>query len=169
MHVDFADPVLNDRKILLFGPIDQRAAEVVIREFLYLDGKSHEPIDFYLKSPGGDMQYSFAIEQTMRLLRSRVNTYALSECNSGGAVLLAAGTGKRSALHGTMIVIHGIAFHGNKPPPVYTAGMQDIYTEFWRKHTRLPQSWRPLPFDSLHILTAEHALEYGVVDEVVGK
>jgi ATP-dependent Clp protease protease subunit len=169
MRVDFTDPVLNSRKILLFGPIDQRAAEVTIQELLFLDGKGHDPIDLFLETPGGEMQYGWAIQQTMSLIHSPVNTYALSECNSAGAVLLAAGTGKRYALHGTLIVIHGMAFHGNKPPPVYVTDFQDSYTDFWRKRARLPQSWLPLPFDSLHFLTAEQALQYGIVDEVVGK
>jgi hypothetical protein len=43
-HVDYKDPVLNQRQILLIGPIDQRAAEVTIQKLLFLDGKSHNPI-----------------------------------------------------------------------------------------------------------------------------
>ena len=140
VRVDFTDPVLNSRKILLFGPIDQRAAEAMIQKLLFLDSKGHDPIDLFLETPGGEMQYVWAIQQTMSLIHSPVNTYALSECNSGGAVLLAAGTGKRYALHGALIVIHGMAFHGNKPPAVYVTDFQDSYTDFWRKRARFPQS-----------------------------
>ena len=167
-RVDFADPVLNHRQILLFGAIDQRAAEVTIQKLLFLDSKGHEPIDLFLQTPGGELKYAFAIEQTMRLVQSRVNTYALSECNSGGAMLLAAGTGKRHAFHGAVIVIHGLMV-GGKPPPGFVEQIQDAYTDFWRKRSRLPQSWLPLPFNSLHILSAERALEYGIVDEVVDR
>lgn len=167
-QVHFGDPVLNDRKILLFGPIDQRAAELTIQKLLYLDGHGHEPIDLFLQTPGGEVKYAMAIAQTMRLLRSPVNTYALSECNSGGVVLLAAGTGKRHAFHGAVIVVHGLVI-GGKPPQAYAELVENSYTEFWRKRTRLPESWLPLPLNSLHILSAEQALQYGIVDDVVGQ
>lgn len=167
-RVDFADPVLNSRKILLFGPIDQRAAEVTIQKLLFLESKGHDPIDLFLETPGGDMKYAWAIMQVMRHLQSPVDTYALSECNSGGAMLLAAGTGKRHAFRGAVILIYGLAVRG-KPPADYVADLQDSYTRFWRERSRLPQSWLPLPFDSWHVLSAEQALQYGIVDEIVGK
>ncbi len=167
-RVDFADPVLNRRQILLFGPIDQRASELTIQKLLFLDGKGHDPIDLYLQTPGGEFKDAMAIEQTMRLLQSPVNTYALSECNSGGALLLAGGTGKRRAFHGAVVTVHGLKFSG-KPPPGLTERIQEAYTDFWRQRSRLPSSWLPLPRDVFHVLSAEQALEYGIVDEVVGK
>lgn len=166
--VNFNDPVLNSRTILLFGEIDQQASEDTIRKLLYLDGKGHEPIDLFLNSPGGEVRDGWAIVQVMGRIHSPVNTYALSECDSCGAMLLAAGTGKRTAFHGAVIVIHGLTPHG-RPPAELVNDWQTSYTEFWRKRSRLPQEWLPLPFEVLHILTAEQALQYGVVDEVVGK
>ena len=167
--MDFTDPLLNNRKVLLFGPIDQQSGEIAIQKLLYLDGKGHDPIDLFLESPGGDMKYAWAILETIKLVRSPVNTYALSECNSGGAMLLAGGTGKRRAFHGAVIVIHGLkpGIGAEKPPAVFVTDLQDSYTDFWRKSARLPESWLPLPLDSLRILTAEQALQYGIVDEVV--
>lgn len=167
-RVDFTDPVLNKRQILLFGPIDQRAAESAIQKLLFLDGKSHAPIDLYLQTPGGDMKGAFAIEEVMRLVHSPINTYALSECNSGGTMLLAAGTGKRRVFHGAWIVMHGIVVHGPAPPEV-TERIQDAYTDFWRKRARLPQSWLPLPFGSIRVFSAEQAVEYGIADEVIDR
>ena len=95
-----------------------------------------------------------------------MNTYGLSECNSGGALLLAAGTGKRRAFHGAVIMVHGLKISG-KPPPGFTERIQDAYTRFWRQRSRLPESWLPLPPGTEHILSAEQALEYGIVDEVI--
>ena len=170
-EVDFTDPVLNSRKILLFGDIDQRTAEVAIQKLLFLDGKGHAPIDLYLETPGGKVKYAWAIMQVMHHIQSPVDTYALSECNSAGAMLLAAGTGKRRAFRGAVIVIHGLKVGaGDGQPPVdFVTDIQKSYTEFWRERTRLPQEWLPLPFDSFRILTAEQALEYGIVDEVIDK
>ncbi len=166
--VDFADPVLNNRQILLFGAIDQRAAELTIQKLLYLDARSHDPIDLYLQTPGGDLKHAFAIEETMRLVHSPVNTYALSECNSGGAMLLAAGTGKRRAFHGAVIMIHGLVAHG-QPPAEFVDKIQAAYTDFWRTRSRLPPSWLPLPPGIEHYLSADQALEYGIVDEIVDR
>ncbi len=167
-RVDFTDPVLNSRKILLFGEIDEQAGAVTIQKLLFLDGKGHEPIDLFLQTPGGDMMYAFAIERTMRLLKSPVNTYALSECNSGGAVLLAAGTGKRRAFRGAVVIVHGLKVSGT-PPPHLVELLQEAYTDFWRKHTRLPESRLPVPLGGMLVLSAEQALQYGVVDEVVDR
>ena len=168
-RVDFNDPLLINRKVLLFGEIDQRVAEVAIQKLLFLDSRGHDPIDLFLETPGGDMKYAWAVQQTMRLIHSPVNTYALSECNSGGAMLLAAGTGQRYAFHGAVIVIHGLkpGLGAEKPPAAFLADVQDSYTDFWRKCARLPASWLPLPLDSLRILTAEQALQCGIVDEVI--
>jgi len=166
--VNFSDPVLNQRKIFLFGRITQRAAEAIIQKLFYLDGKSHEPIDLYLETPGDEKQDSLAIEHAFRLLKSPVNTWTLTGCNSGGALLLASGTGKRRAFRGAVIMLHGLTWRGN-PPPEYTKPIQDDYTQLWRKRARLPESWLPLPFGVFHILSAEQALEYGIVDEVIDR
>jgi ATP-dependent Clp protease protease subunit len=167
-RVDFTDPLLNRRQIFLFGAINQRVAELTIQKLLFLDGKSHDPIDLYLQTPGGEVKSAMAIEQTIRVLQSPVNTYALSECNSGGALLLAAGTGKRRAFQGALVVLHGITIYG-KAPPEFTKHLQDGYTQFWRRRARLPDSWLPLPLGSERILTADQALEHGIVDEIIGK
>ncbi len=166
--VDFSDPVLNSRKIFLFGSIDAQAAEETIQQLLYLDNLEEKPIDLFIQSPGGDMKGAFAIEQTIRLLQSPLNTYALSECNSGGAMLLAAGTGDRSAFDGAMIILHGLKIGGNPPEGVVEI-LQDSYTDFWHKKTKLPEAWLPLPFDSTRVLSAEQALEYGIVDQIIAR
>ena len=168
VRIDYGDPVLNSRKILLIGDINDRVAEIAIQKFLYLDAKSQEPIDLYLQTPGGLFKPAMAIEQTIRLLKSPVNTYALSECNSGGAVLLAAGTGKRRAFRKSIIVVHGIKVTG-KPPADFTEKIQDTNTDFWRRKARLPEEWLPIPSGTEHVLTAEQALEYGIVDEVIDR
>ena len=170
-RVNFNDPLLNSRKILLFGPIDQRTAEIAIQKLLFLDSKGHDPIDLFLETPGGELKYAWAVLQAITLIHSPVNTYALSDCNSGGAMLLAGGTGKRRAIQGAVIVIHGLkpGVGSEKPPATLVTDLQDSYTDFWRKRTNLPQSLLPLPLDSLHILTAEQALKYGIVDEVIDK
>jgi ATP-dependent Clp protease protease subunit len=168
VRVDLSDPVLNERKIFLFGRIDQRAAEATIHKLFYLDGKSHDPIDLYIESPGDTAQESLKIEHVVRILKSSVNTWTLTGCNSGGALLLASGTGKRRTFRGAVIMLHGLTWHGN-PPPEYSKPIQDDYMQLWRKRARLPDAWLPFPFGVIHILSAEQALEYGIVDEVIDR
>ena len=167
-RIDFADPVLLHRQILLFGDIDDEAARRAVQELLFLDGQSQNPIDLFLMTPGGEFKSAFSIEEVMRLIQSPVNTYALSECNSGGALLLAAGTGKRKAFRGAMIIVHGVKVHG-KPPHGALEQIQNAYTQFWRERTHLPEAWLPIPPDTIHVLSAEQALQYGLVDELIGK
>jgi ATP-dependent protease ClpP protease subunit len=102
----------------------------------------------------------------MELMRSRVNTCALGECNSAGAVLLAAGTGLRQAFPDSIVAIHGMGISRN-PPAKYVELTQASYTAFWRRRTRLPGAWLPLPQGGLHFLTAQQALDYGVIDGIV--
>ena len=167
-RVDFSDPVLNRRQILLFGKIDGRAAEQTVQKLLYLESKSHEPIDLYIQSPGDEKQDSLVIEHVFRMIKSPVNTWTLTGCNSGGAILLASGTGKRRTFRGAVIMLHGLTWRGN-PPPEYTKPIQDDYTQLWRRRARLPDAWLPFPFGVIHILSAEQALEYGIVDEVIDR
>lgn len=167
--IDFADPVLNERRILLFGDISERAAEETIQKLFYLDEQKEAPIDLYLMTPGGELKAAMSIENAMRLIRSRVNTYALSECNSGGAMLLAAGTGERVAFRGAIIVMHGIKVVNGPPPKEYFNGVQAYYTAFWQQRARLPAQWLPIPPNALHFLTAEQALEYGLIDKIIDR
>jgi ATP-dependent Clp protease protease subunit len=167
-RVDFTDPVLNQRKIFLFGRMDLRVAEMTVQKLFFLDGKSHDPIDIYIESPGDTHQESLVIEHAIRLLKSPVNTCTFTGCNSGGALLLASGTGKRRAFRGAVIILHGLTWRGN-PPREFTQPIQDDYMQLWRKRARLPDSWLPFPFDVHHIVSAEQALEYGIVDEVIDR
>jgi ATP-dependent Clp protease protease subunit len=166
VRIDYADPVLLRRQILLFGDIDELAAERAIEQLLFLEGQSHEPIDLYLMTPGGEFKSALAIEHMFHVLHSPINTYALSECNSGGALLLAAGTGKRRAFRGAMVVLHGVKVTGRLPPGALDQ-IQTAYTAFWRRRTHLPESWLPMPQDVLHVLASEDALRYGIVDEII--
>jgi ATP-dependent Clp protease protease subunit len=165
-RVDFSDPLLNQRRVLLFGAIDDGKAELTIQRLLYLDGKTNTPIDLFLQTPGGQFKGALAIEQTMRSLRSPVNTYALSECNSGGALLLAAGTGKRRAFEGAVIMVHGLRIDPLAPKS-FVELMRNSYEAFWRERAQLPDGWLPFAEGTNHFFSAEQALEYRLVDEVV--
>lgn len=163
--LDPNDPLLEKRTVLLFGRIDSASAEICIAKLLHLAARSTRPIDLYLLTPGGEMTAAIAIEQVMRGLRAPVNTIAIGECSSAGAFLLAAGTGKRTAVRGTTIVLHGMQFTGD-PPPGAPENLQNYYTGFWLEEASLPEAWLPMAPGAVHALTAREALRFGVVDAV---
>lgn len=160
--------VLDRRQILLFGDVTAAVAERVVEDLFYLDTKNNQPIDLYLMTSGGDLKAAFTIENAMQMVRSPVNTYAFAECNSAGAMLLAAGTGRRVAFRGATLVIHGMKVRG-KPPAEYVEFTQSYYTAFWRQRTRLPETWLPIPREKTHFLNADQALAYGIVDVVLDR
>ncbi|MCC7373972.1 MAG: ATP-dependent Clp protease proteolytic subunit [Verrucomicrobiales bacterium] len=159
---------LDQRRILIFGNLTVEVAERVIEDLFYLDAKSDQPIGLFLMTPGGDLKAAFAIDNALQLVRSPVNTVALAECNSAGAMLLAAGTGKRTAFRGATITIHGMLIKG-KPPAEFIELTQSYYTEFWKRRTHLPNDWLPIPRGRTHFLTAELALKYGLIDELLDR
>jgi ATP-dependent Clp protease protease subunit len=165
-RLETSDPVLNQGRIFVVGDITEESAAEVIRQLLYLDAQGQETIRLYLMTPGGDLKAVFAVLNTLQMIQSRVDTYALGECNSGGAVLLAGGTGKRRAFPDSTIVIHGMEIR-RKTPARYVELTQEAYTAFWRQHAGLPESWLPIPPGKFFILSAREALEYGLIDEII--
>lgn len=164
--LELTDPVLNQRRIFVVGDITERSAAEVIRQLMYLDAQGERPVDLYLMTPGGDLNAAFAVERVIQTMRSKVNTHAVGECNSSGALLLAAGTGERTAFDDVAIVIHGMVVK-NRPPARYVELTQEAYTAFWRRQAKLPEGWLPLPPGKVIVLSAREALGHGIIDAIV--
>lgn len=163
--IDYDDPVLNKRKIFLNAGVNELTSREIIVKLLYLDQRSSSPIDLVLSTPGGNFKDTFGIIDIMRSLRAPVNTWALGSCNSAGALLLAAGTGKRYAFPNAIIIIHGVKPVGKAPADLDQI-VQANYVRIWKQRARLPDDWFPLRAEKAHFLTPEKALEYGVIDEI---
>jgi ATP-dependent Clp protease protease subunit len=102
------DLLLENRIVFLIGEISYRLAAEVIMKLLYLDNlKRGVEISLYINSPGGAVDDTMAIYDTMRFIGSPVATYCIGRAQSGGAVILAAGTkGRRHALPHAKIMLH---------------------------------------------------------------
>jgi len=100
--------LLENRIVFLIGEINQGSAARVMMQMLYLENqKRGQDIHFYINSPGGAVDDTLALYDTMKFLSSPVNTYCLGRAYSGGAVLLTAGTkGKRFMLPHAKVMIH---------------------------------------------------------------
>ncbi|MGA0286428.1 MAG: ClpP family protease [Phycisphaerales bacterium] len=100
--------LLENRVIFLIGEINHVSAARVIMQMLYLENtKRAQEINFYINSPGGSVDDTLAIYDTMSFISSEVSTYCIGRAYSGGAVLLAAGeAGKRFILPHAQVMIH---------------------------------------------------------------
>ncbi len=174
---DIYSRLLKDRIILLGTPIDDDVANLIVAQLLFLQAEDpKKDIDLYINSPGGSCSAGLAIYDTMQILSCDVKTYCIGQCASMGAVLLAAGTaGKRFALPHSRIMIHQ-PWGGAQG----TASDMEIQArEILRTkatlngilaaHTR--QTLRKIEKDTDRdfFMSAEEAVAYGLVDQVVGK
>ncbi|MDX2149060.1 MAG: ATP-dependent Clp protease proteolytic subunit [Planctomycetota bacterium] len=169
--------LLENRIVFLIGEINHASAARVMMQMLYLENQRRgQDIHFYINSPGGAVDDTLALYDTMRFLSSNINTYCLGRAYSGGAVLLTAGTkGKRYILPHAKVMIH-------QPYGGVTGQAEDIRIQAEQiikskqeliriiaNHTG--QSVDTIKRDSERdrYFTAEEAVKYGLVDEVVSE
>ena len=101
------EQLLNERKVFLWGPVDDDSAKHVIERLLYLDLQSNDEILLVINSPGGYVTSGFAIHDTMKSLKSPVATLCTGLAASMGSILLSAGTkGKRFIQPHARVMIH---------------------------------------------------------------
>ena len=100
--------LLENRVVFLIGDINYSSAARIIMQMLYLENqKGAQDINFYINSPGGSVDDTLAIYDTMRFISSEIATYCIGRAYSGGAVLLCAGEdGKRNILPHAQVMIH---------------------------------------------------------------
>jgi ATP-dependent Clp protease protease subunit len=169
--------LLENRVIFLIGEINHASAARLMMQMFYLEHqKAGQEIHFYINSPGGAVDDTLAIYDTMRFLKSPVSTYCLGRAYSGGAVLLTAGTkGKRFILPHAKVMVHqpygGV---GGQAEDIRIQAEQIIKskTELIRiiaKHTGQPEDQVRKDGERDKYFNAMEAKEYGLVDEVIAE
>lgn len=100
--------LLKDRIVFLGTPINDEIANLIVAQFLFLEGQDPEKdINFYINSPGGSATAGLAIYDAMQIIRPEIRTYCIGQCCSAASLLLTAGAkGKRYALPNSRIMIH---------------------------------------------------------------
>jgi ATP-dependent Clp protease protease subunit len=172
---DIYSRLLEDRIIFLRDGIDDDVANVVIAQMLFLAAKDPtKDIRLYINSPGGSVTSGFAIYDTMRYVKCDVATICIGQAASMAAVLLTAGTaGKRSALPNSRILLHQV-FGGAQGQAadvkIQTAEllrMRDLLTRILSEHTGKSPKQITKDTDRDYFMTAEQAVEYGLIDRIV--
>ena len=174
---DIYSLLLRERIVFLGTPITDQVANLVVAQLLYLDREdSDKDINLYIHCPGGVISAGLAIYDTIQLIKPDVSTICVGLAASMGTVLLCAGAkGKRYALPNATIHMHqAVGGAQGQAADIEIAAreimrLQDILRNIMAKHTAQPVERITHDTDRDFYLTPEQAVEYGLVDEVLGK
>ncbi|MHC4644965.1 MAG: ClpP family protease [Planctomycetota bacterium] len=169
------DMLLENRIVFLIGDITYARAAEVIMKMLYLDNlKRQTEISLYINSPGGTVDDTMAIYDTMRFVGSPVATFCIGRAQSGGAVVLAAGAkGKRFALPHAKVMLHqpwgGVSGQAAdiKIQAEEILKAKTVINEILARHTGQPIERIAAETERDRYMTAEEACAYGIIDEVL--
>jgi ATP-dependent Clp protease protease subunit len=172
---DIYSRLLKERIIFLGTDVNEHVASLVIAQLLWLAAEDPEKdIQFYINSPGGYVSAGLAIYDTMQYIQPDVSTICMGQAASMGALLLAAGAkGKRFALPHSRIMIHQPAGGAQGQASDIEIHAREILTlrerlnHILAKHTGQPIQQIEKDTDRNFFMSAEDAVKYGIVDEVL--
>ncbi len=178
--MDIFSRLLNDRIIVLSDEVNSQTASLVIAQLLFLEGQdSEKDISLYINSPGGSVTDGLAIYDTMQYIKCDVSTICIGMAASMGAFLLSSGAkGKRIALPNSSILIHQplIGGHGltGQTTDIEIAAKNLVQTKERLNRILAENCGKTVEdlardTDRDNWLTANEALEYGLVDKVIDK
>ena len=174
---DIFSRLLNDRIIFLSDEVNDATASLVVAQLLFLEAQDPDKdISFYINSPGGSVTAGMAIYDTMQFIKCDVSTICIGMAASMGAFLLAAGTkGKRFALPHSEIMIHqplgGAKGQASdiKIQAELILRTRDMLNKILAEKTGKPVKTIERDTDRDNFMTAEQALEYGLIDRILEK
>ena len=174
---DIYSRLLNDRIIMLCDEVNDATASLVVAQLLYLEGQDPEKdIQLYINSPGGSVTAGMAIYDTMQYIKCDVSTICMGLAASMGAFLLAAGAkGKRMALPNSEIMIHqpsGGAKGQATDMQIHVEWMlktKQKLNQILAENTGKDIEQVRLDTERDNFMSAQEALEYGLIDKVISK
>lgn len=174
---DIYSRLLRERIIFLTGPVEDYSASLIVAQLLFLEAENpKKEISFYINSPGGVVTSGLSIYDTMQFIRCPVSTLCVGQAASMGSLLLTAGEkGMRFALPNARIMVH-------QPSGGYQGQVTDIMiharesealkrrlNEIYVQHTGQPYEAVDRALERDNFMTAEAALEFGLIDQVIAK
>jgi ATP-dependent Clp protease, protease subunit len=175
---DIYSRLLRDRVILLEGEVHDQMANLIVAQLLFLESEGEKDISMYINSPGGSVTAGMAIYDTIQFIKPDVQTIVMGQACSMGSLLANAGApGKRMMLPNARHMIH--------QPSGGARGMQsDIeisyreitylkkrLTNIYVKHNSAGKTYEEFErdMDRDKFMSAEEALAYGLIDQIVDK
>ena len=172
---DIYSRLLKERIIFLDGEINDTTSSLIVAQLIFLEADNPDKdIEMYINSPGGSITSGFAIYDTMNFIKCDVSTMCVGMAASMGAFLLAAGAkGKRKALPNSEIMIHqplGGAQGQSVDVEIYAKRLiktREKLNEILSEKTGQPIDVIARDTDRDNFMSAEEALEYGLIDQIV--
>jgi ATP-dependent Clp protease protease subunit len=169
--------LFEDRIVFLGVQVDDASADDIMAQLLVLESQDPDrDITMYINSPGGSFTALTAIYDTMQYIKPQIQTVCLGQAASAAAVLLAAGAkGKRLALPNARVLIHQPATGGGgsgQASDIEIQAKEIMRMREWLEHTLAKHTGQDLAkvnkdIDRDKILTAQEALDYGLIDQVL--
>lgn len=174
---DIFSRLLNDRIVVLSDEVNDATASLVVAQLLYLEGQdSEKDISLYINSPGGSVTAGLAIYDTMQYIRCDVSTICMGMAASMGAFLLSSGAkGKRFALPNSEIMIHqpsgGAQGQATEIDIVakHILRTREKLNRILAENTGKPIEQIARDTERDNFLSAQEALDYGLVDKIFYK
>jgi len=174
---DIFSRLLNDRIVFLSDEVNDTTASLVVAQMLFLEAQDPDKdISFYINSPGGSVTAGMAIYDTMQFIKCDVSTICIGMAASMGAFLLSSGTkGKRLALPHSEIMIHQpLGGARGQATDIEIQAKQILRIKATLNQILSENTGKPIEIierdtDRDNYMTAQEALEYGLVDKIVAK
>lgn len=172
---DIYSRLLNDRIIVLSDEVNDVTASLVVAQLLFLEGQdADKDISLYINSPGGSVSAGMAIYDTMQYIKCDVSTICMGMAASMGAFLLSSGAkGKRFALPNSLVMIHQpLGGAQGQATEIEIVAKQILRTKENLNRILAENTGRPIEeiyrdTERDNYMTAQEALEYGLVDKVI--
>lgn len=176
---DLFSRMLKDRILFIQGEVRDDMANLAVSQLLFLESEDpHTPITLYINSPGGSVTAGLAIKNTMDYISCPVHTVGMGMCASMGAFLLASGEpGHRYVMKDTTVMIHQVlsGYQGQATDMgihyEYTKSLKDKLNKYLSEYTNGKVSYEEMVelCERDNFLTAERAVQLGLVDEIITK
>ena len=174
---DIFSRLLNDRIIILADEVNDTTASLVVAQMLFLEAQDPDKdISFYINSPGGSVTAGMAIYDTMNFIKCDVSTICMGMAASMGAFLLSSGAkGKRFALPHSEVMIHQpLGGARGQASDIQIQAEQILKTKAMLNQILAENTGKPIDViekdtDRDNYMTAQEAMEYGLVDKVISK
>lgn len=174
---DIFSRLLNDRIIMLGEEVNDTTASLIVAQLLYLEAQDPDKdIQFYINSPGGSVTAGMAIYDTMQYIKPDVSTICIGMAASMGAFLLSSGAkGKRLALPNSEIMIHQPS-GGSQGQCTDIQIQAEQILKIKRNLNRILADNTGKDIETIerdcerdHFMSAQEAMEYGIIDKVITK
>jgi len=173
---DIYSRLLKDRIVMLDTDVNEHSASLIVAQLLFLESQGNEDINFFINSPGGVVTAGMAIYDTMQFIRPDVATIVMGQACSMGSLLATAGApGKRRMLPNARHMIHQPSGGARGQATDMQIQVEEILkmkkslTEIYVKHTGQPYNVLESDMERDKFMSAEEALAYGLIDEIVTK